>query len=215
MIAFTPETYSVKYGTERDSLEYSSNPGVQSGTDFSAVNLPFSVTVIGLTPQTVYYYQLVTSNTIGNHASVVQPCESSMTISISAIWVNLSCPLFPVTPDIVIQTSGTSTAGENYELICTSDIPVGLSGDLTVGWFPIEGGVSQQVSAHSSTLMFNPLQSSHERDYTCSATLSLTSATPVTVVKQIFVDVMGKNQYAIDVTYRCIQSILLGNWHCV
>ena len=172
----------MKYGTEMDNLESTSNP-VQSGTNFSAVNLPFSVTVTGLTPQTVYYYQLVTSNSIGNDASVVQPCESSMTISISAILVNLSCPLFPVTPDIVIQTSGTSTAGENYELICTSNIPDGLSGVLIVGWSPIEGGVLQQVATHSSTLMFNPLRSSHERDYTCNATLSLTSATPVTVVK--------------------------------
>ena len=156
MIVFTPETYSVKYGTEKDNLESTSSP-VQSGTDFSAMNLPFSVTVTGLTPQTVYYYQLVTSNTIGNDASVVQSCESSMTISISAIWVNLSCPLFPVTPDIVIHTSGTPTAGENYELLCTSNIPVGLSGDLTVGWSPEGDGVPQQVSAHSSTLMFNPL----------------------------------------------------------
>ena len=125
--------------------------------------------------------------------------------------------LFPVTPDVIIQTSGTSTAGENYELICNSNIPVGLSGDLTVGWSPEGDGVSQQVSAHSSTLMFNPLQSSHERDYTCSATLSLTSATPVTVVKQISVVVMGKNQYTreSDVIYRCVHSILLGNWHCI
>ena len=212
MIAFTPETYRVKYGRERDNLESTSSP-VQSGTDFSAVNLPFSVTITGLTPQTVYYYQLAISNTIGNHASVVQSCESSMTISISAIWMNLSCPLFPVTPDIMIQTSGTSTAGENYELICTSNLPVGLSGDLIVGWSPIEGGVSQNVASHSSTLMFDPLQSSHKRAYTCSATLS--SATPVTVVKQISVDVMGKNQYTIDVTYRCVHSILLGNWHCM
>ena len=75
MIAFTPETYSVKYGTERGNLESSSNPGVHSGTDFSAVNLPFSVTVTGLTPQTVYYYQLVTSNSIGNRASEIQSCE--------------------------------------------------------------------------------------------------------------------------------------------
>ena len=215
MIAFTPETYSVKYGTKRDNLE-STGSLVQSGTDFSAMNLPFSVTITGLTPQTVYYYQLVTSNSHGNDASVVQPCESSMTISISAIWVNLSCPLFPVTSDIMIQTSGTPTAGENYELLCTSSVPVGLSGDLTVGWSPIEGdGVSQHVALHSSTLMFNPLRSSHERAYTCSATLSLTSATPVTVVKQISVDVMGKSQYTIDVTYRCVHSILLGNWHCM
>ena len=74
MIAFTPETYRVKYGTERDNLESSSSP-VQSGTNFSAVNLPFSVTVTGLTPQTVYYYQLVTSNSIDNRASEIQSCE--------------------------------------------------------------------------------------------------------------------------------------------
>ena len=117
--------------------------------------------------------------------------------------------LFPVTPDVMIQTSGISTAGENYMLICSSSIPYGLSGDLTVGWSPVEGGVSQQNATHSATLMFNPLRSSHERDYTCSATLSLSSATPVTVGKQISVAVMGKNQCAIDVTNRCVHSILL------
>ena len=102
-------------------------------------------------------------------------------------------------------------------LICTSSVPVGLSGVLTVGWSPEGDGVSQQVVTHSSTLMFNPLRSSHERAYTCSATLSLSSATPVTVVKQISVVVMGKGQYAreSDVIYRRVQSILLGNWHCM
>ena len=74
MIAFTPETYSVKYGTERDNLESFSSP-VQSGTNFRAVNLPFSVTVTGLMPQTVYYYQLVTSNSIGNRTGEIQSCE--------------------------------------------------------------------------------------------------------------------------------------------
>ena len=98
-------------------------------------------------------------------------------------------------------------------LICNSNIPIGLSGDLAVGWSRVEGGISQQDATHSATLMFNPLRSSHEGDYNCSATLS--SATPVTVVKQISVAVMGKNQCAIDVTYRCVHSILLGNWHCM
>ena len=63
-IAYTPETYTVHFGTSPGSLTNVSQQR-QSGDNFTATNLLFSVQLTGLTPATDYSYRVVATNTIG------------------------------------------------------------------------------------------------------------------------------------------------------
>ncbi len=63
MIAYTPEIYVVNYGTDMNTLNIMSE-AVSSGSDFEDTNLAFSVLTTGISPTTVYYYQLVATNSI-------------------------------------------------------------------------------------------------------------------------------------------------------
>ena len=67
MIAYTPETYTVHFGTSSGSLTPFSQQR-QSGDNFTATNLQFSVQLTGLTPATNYSYRVVATNTIGRTA---------------------------------------------------------------------------------------------------------------------------------------------------
>ena len=71
MIAYTPETYTVHFGTSPGSLT-PFNQQRQSGNNFTATNLPFSVLLTGLSAGTTYYYQVVAMNSVGSTASVEQ-----------------------------------------------------------------------------------------------------------------------------------------------
>ena len=68
IIAYTPETYVVNYGTSMSLLNVMSNP-VQSGSDFEAVNQVFSVELTGLVDTTTYFYQVVAANGQGSTSS--------------------------------------------------------------------------------------------------------------------------------------------------
>ena len=70
MIAYTPETYTVHFGTSPGSLAPFSQQG-QSGDNFTATNLQFSVQLTGLTPATNYSYRVVATNTVGRTAMSV------------------------------------------------------------------------------------------------------------------------------------------------
>ena len=70
-IAYTPETYTVHFGTSPGSLTNVSQQQ-ESGDDFTATNLTFSVQLTGLSPGTTYYYQVVAMNTEGSTASIEQ-----------------------------------------------------------------------------------------------------------------------------------------------
>ena len=69
-IAYTPETYTVHFGTSAGSLT-PFNQQLQSGDNFTATNLQFSVQLTGLTPATDYSYRVVATNTIGRTAMSV------------------------------------------------------------------------------------------------------------------------------------------------
>ena len=69
-IAYTPETYTVRFGTSPGSLT-PFNRQRQSGDNFTATNLPFSVQLTGLIPATDYSYRVVATNTIGRTAMSV------------------------------------------------------------------------------------------------------------------------------------------------
>ena len=76
LIAFTPETYVVHYGTNMASLNLMSDP-VESGDDFEAVNQVYSVPITGLEAVTVYYYMVVSTSTGGTTNSDVESFTTS------------------------------------------------------------------------------------------------------------------------------------------
>ena len=68
-IAYTPENYTLHFGTSSGSLTRFSQQ-VQSGDNFTATNLPFSLQLTGLSAGTTYYYQVVAVNSVGSTSSV-------------------------------------------------------------------------------------------------------------------------------------------------
>ncbi len=75
-IAYTPELYVVKYGMNTDALMESSELQ-KSGSDFSATGLMFKTQIIGLSPDTLYYYQLVAKNSFSSTSSPVMSFRTS------------------------------------------------------------------------------------------------------------------------------------------
>ena len=67
-IAYTPETYTVHFGNSSGSLTNVSQQQ-ESGDDFTATNLQFSVELTGLSPGSTYYYQVVAVNSVGSTTS--------------------------------------------------------------------------------------------------------------------------------------------------
>ena len=70
MVAYTPETYVVQYGTSSDSLRNRSDelPGKM---DFTARDQEYSVQLNELIPNTTYYYKVIAKNTQGSTSSIV------------------------------------------------------------------------------------------------------------------------------------------------
>ena len=70
-IAYTPEIYTVHFGTSPGSLSPFSQQQ-ESGDNVTATNLSFSIELTGLSAGTTYYYQVVAMNSVGSTASVEQ-----------------------------------------------------------------------------------------------------------------------------------------------
>ena len=70
-IAYTPETYTVHFGTSPGSLTSFSQQR-HSGNNFTGANLQFSIQLTGLSAGTTYYYQVVAVNSVGSTVSVEQ-----------------------------------------------------------------------------------------------------------------------------------------------
>ena len=70
MIAYTPESYVVNYGTDINMLN-SMSEMMYSGENFTAENLTFSVQLTDLNFATNYSYQLVETNSFMSTSSDV------------------------------------------------------------------------------------------------------------------------------------------------
>ncbi len=70
-VTYTPETYTVTYGTDRTMLNYTSEVVVGS-TDISAISQVYTVTVRNLQSNTRYYYRVVATNSNGTNSSVIR-----------------------------------------------------------------------------------------------------------------------------------------------
>ncbi len=75
VIAYTPETYVVNYGTDMSALN-SMSETTSSGSDFEQNELILSVQLLGLLSGTVYYYQLVANNTFNATESSVEAIQT-------------------------------------------------------------------------------------------------------------------------------------------
>ena len=64
-IAFTPETYVVHYGTSMDMLSNMSDP-ITGLSNFATMNYKFSITLTALTPNTMYFYRINSTNSNGS-----------------------------------------------------------------------------------------------------------------------------------------------------
>ena len=69
-IAYTPEQYIVLYGIDESSLTLESDM-VNGTMDFNSINDTYSVKITELDYNTVYYYQLRSTNTEGSTNSDV------------------------------------------------------------------------------------------------------------------------------------------------
>ena len=69
-VVYSPETYTVTYGSDRTRLNYTSEV-VFGSTDITAMNQVYSVTLRNLQSNTRYYYRVVAANSIGMNSSVI------------------------------------------------------------------------------------------------------------------------------------------------
>lgn len=89
-IVYTPENYTVVYGTDENMLNYTSSVIVGSN-DVTATNQIHNVTLSELQPSTTYYYTVTARNIVGenrsNVRSVTTPPQSKFDVNLYQINV--------------------------------------------------------------------------------------------------------------------------------
>ena len=66
-VAYTPETYYVKYGTSQELKNQSVT--IYGNEDITTINKSYTVQIDGLSASTQYFYQVIASNIIGMTSS--------------------------------------------------------------------------------------------------------------------------------------------------
>ena len=69
-LSYTPEQYTINYGTARETLDQRSAT-LSSTTDISATNTTYRISLQGLAPNTIYFFQLHSVNTHGETTAAV------------------------------------------------------------------------------------------------------------------------------------------------
>lgn len=69
-LTYTQEQYNVSYGTTRGLLDQSSVV-MSSSADISASNITYDLSIQDLMPNSVYYFQLRSTNTQGTTTSII------------------------------------------------------------------------------------------------------------------------------------------------
>ena len=89
IIAYTPETYVVKYGTNMSSLDMMSDP-IPGGSDFELEDDVLCGQLTGLTDTTTYHYQVVATNSLpggqGTTPSTIQSFTTTILRELYRIW---------------------------------------------------------------------------------------------------------------------------------
>ena len=67
-LSYTPEQYSISYGTTRDALNQRSDV-LHSSMDITSSNTSYELTLQRLAPNTVYFFQLHSLNSYGETAT--------------------------------------------------------------------------------------------------------------------------------------------------
>ena len=105
---------------------------------------------------------------------------------------------------VTIESMGSETAGEEYQLICTVEVVEGLVVQPTVAWLdPTNQPASKQSIAEGTaqrdgvsttlTLTFTPLRTSHMGQYTCQAIVN---------IQEVVIDVMGTQTFDVVVASK-------------
>ena len=80
-VSYTPENYTVLFGTSMDELNMISSIVNTNNFDnlqfITATNVPYTVTIQGLNINVVYYYQVQSVNTIGKNYSSISNFTTS------------------------------------------------------------------------------------------------------------------------------------------
>ena len=97
--------------------------------------------------------------------------------------------LLPVSLQVAITPGANPTAGQSYTFTCTVTPQGGLTGTPTVHWMgpgssdPITTSGDFTVSSTSPyTLTINPLRQSYDGEYTCQATIGITTGSTSTTL---------------------------------
>ncbi|KAL5486432.1 hypothetical protein EMCRGX_G018904 [Ephydatia muelleri] len=125
-IAYTRETYVVRYGSAPDNLNQSSIL-VNGSADLNVTGAQFGVNLTGLVPYSLYYYTIVASNTEGTTTTPV------MTLSFfprdpTHLHVTWSPPPPPYNDVINYRMMATPFGGGGSSTIIVSDLYVNLTG---------------------------------------------------------------------------------------
>ena len=98
----------------------------------------------------------------------------------------INCILGLVAPIVMVTSEGDPTAGNAYTLVCHVIVIEGLVVDPTVVWLDSNratvsgvnisvGGPSIEGNVVTHNLTFSPLHTSHGGEYTCRASISVSS----------------------------------------
>ena len=107
---------------------------------------------------------------------------------------------------VTIESMGSRTAGDEYELICTVVVVEGLVVQPTVTWiYPTNDPMNQlnitvgtaQPNGVSTTLTltFNPLRTSHMGRYTCQANVNIPVVSIIDVKGNETADVIVESKW--------------------